>query len=156
MLRNVMEEKDLFNGVKNLHVENLHDPELIAGLKMPFPNLESFSVNQFHKFACQLIEMEPYLRAFASLGLKCLEMELTEFIYDGKFSHFILFLRKLFQIGGSVSQVRRKLLLHSGRGRQFGSWEIFYNLCARENVPRLFSILRNVFENILYFKKILE
>lgn len=89
LLRNVMKEKDLFSGVKNLHVTNLHDPEVIAGLKTPFPNLESLSIVQTDMDSCQVIEMEPYLRAFGSLGLEFLEIDLGAFFHGAKLSEFL-------------------------------------------------------------------
>lgn len=62
-LRNVVKEKDLFRGIKNLEVTNLHSPRLISGLKIPFPNLERLSIHQLDEDASPLIPVEAYFKA---------------------------------------------------------------------------------------------
>lgn len=88
ILRNIIEEEGLFSGIKYLRVENLHALEVIAGLKTPFPNLENLSIYQSDKISCPFIGLEPYLKAYSSLGLKFLEMELAN-VHGENFSHFI-------------------------------------------------------------------
>lgn len=58
LLGRVIEEKGLFSGVKNLHVQNLYDDEIVAGLKTPFPNLESLSIHKFRYDGSSLYEVE--------------------------------------------------------------------------------------------------
>ncbi|OXA40405.1 uncharacterized protein LOC118439378 [Folsomia candida] len=89
LLRNVMKEKDLFKEVENLHVENLHPVEVIAGLKTPFPKLENFSIYHDDMYSCLFSKVQSYLEAFAALGLKYLEIKVLVYVNKDNFSRFI-------------------------------------------------------------------
>lgn len=88
LLQNIMQKKDLFNRVKKLHLLDINDPESITGLRTPFPNLESLTILQLDKWiVVELVELGPHLQACVSLGLKCLELELSS--RNEKLSEFI-------------------------------------------------------------------
>ncbi|XP_021962011.2 uncharacterized protein LOC110857707 [Folsomia candida] len=67
----------LFSGVKHLHVPRIDDPEVIVGLKMSFPKLESLTIDQ-RNLEPQIIELGSNLRACTSLGLKYLKLFLLD------------------------------------------------------------------------------
>lgn len=78
VLIRIVKKKDLFSGVKNLSVANVEDPKLISALKSPFPKLERLSIMQIgNRGAEKLVEVGQHLAACAPLGLKHLELELS-------------------------------------------------------------------------------
>lgn len=88
ILRNIGQKKDLFSGVKNLHVANVNDPESLIGLRTPFPNLESLTIQRFGRWhGSRLIEVGDHLQACAALGLKHLKLDISS--QNTKLSEFI-------------------------------------------------------------------
>ncbi|XP_035701027.1 uncharacterized protein LOC118433328 isoform X1 [Folsomia candida] len=76
-LRNIEQKKDLFRGVKKLHVRDVVNPESITGLKVAFPNLESLSIVQFNVdglMSTKAANVGRCVRPCNSLGLKYLEL----------------------------------------------------------------------------------
>lgn len=88
LLRNIIQKKGYFSGVKVLHLSCVRDPELIIRLKTPFPNLENLTIVQFG-----IDENVPFtnvgtvLRSCNSLGLKSLTLDVS--IEDIQLSNFI-------------------------------------------------------------------
>lgn len=103
VLQNFIEE-DLFSGIRNLHVTNLHPADLIAELRTAFPNLERLSIRQSDKEECPPIQ--PYLQACGSLGLKYLELDLS----NGYFRGLQGFIRGFFNCGRLLSGTGRIML----------------------------------------------
>lgn len=51
-LHNIGSKKNLFPNVTSLGLFEVHDPDLLKGLKTPFPKLEWLNVDSFHDDDC--------------------------------------------------------------------------------------------------------